>query len=116
MSFIQCKDENEVAALMNEKKFGFITEDYRVYDVIQFSDEAGITEVYPETLSSLIDLQHHIEMLMSHRNEMPFTELVLAAQGLQDCFRKAVESIHYKPLKRAGENHENRRSNNITQI
>lgn len=99
MSFIQCKDEKEVEAKLEEIGFkGFITEDHRIYDKVDFSDDACFYDLDRDTLLALYELQTSIEMVMGGMHEMPFQDVVKDAQMLHDNFQKTLQQIKFKPL------------------
>lgn len=100
MSFIQCKNENEVEEKLKTVKAGFVTEDFRIYDEINFSDDCSYYELNAEVIMALYDLQSSIQMVIGGMHEMPFQNVVRDAQMLDTSFKKALELIKFKPLKR----------------
>lgn len=104
MSFVQCKDDKEVDLAIEQRKnpHCFVTEDFRVYDTMGFSDGELYYELPPNTLIALMNLQDGIEFMSGHCGgyEMGFDNLVRHAKDLEETWRKALEQIKFKPLVR----------------
>lgn len=103
MSFIQCKDRNDVEKFLhtNKIKAAFITEDHRIYTEMELSDDGFYYELNAETTEALYDLQLVLEMSYDGMAENNFLTMVDAAQMLETAFKKIMKSLNYKPLKRA---------------
>lgn len=101
MSFIQCKDRDEVEDKLEKLNFkGFVTEDHRIYDKVEFSDDAMYYLLDEATLIALYDLQTSIEMVTEGGHEMPFSQVIEDAKMLDESFKKALAAIKFKPLTR----------------
>lgn len=100
MSFIQCKNETEVEKTLQNLKHGFVTEDHRIYNEIQMSDDAAYWELSASTLMTLFDLQTSLEMFSDNGHEMSFLEVEKDAKTLRETFEKTLEAVKFKPLKR----------------
>lgn len=98
MAYIQCKNSAEA-----EKKVeigGFVSDDFRIYDKIDFWDDACIIEMPAETVRYLLDLQGYLEMVNDEGHEMSFGQIVENAKGLEKAFKKAMSAIRFAPLKK----------------
>lgn len=100
MSYIQCKDSSEVEKHLEKLKTGFVTEDNRIYSSIELSDDVCSYELDSETVTHLYDLQTNIEIMLDEMHEMSFVAIAKDAQLLVDSFKKALESIKFKPIVR----------------
>lgn len=101
MSFIQCKDEKELEAVLAQKKQGFVSDDHRIYDKITFADDQCYYELDAEMLLALHDLQVNIEFSSDERSaEMAFTTLERDAKALTDSFKKVQALLGEKRLKK----------------
>jgi len=100
MSFIQCKSEDDVEIQMQKLKLkhGFVTEDHRIYTEILLSDDACYMFVNSETFMHLYNLQEMLEQLHCGLRECPFTEIENRSKELTAYFKKAMQSIKYRPL------------------
>ena len=101
MSFIQCRDADEAEKTMNEVKAGFVSPDHRIYQEIEFWDDASVWHIPASTILALHNLQTQIEHMKDGYLEVSFAEVVEHAKELQDAFNKAVEAVGYKPLRLA---------------
>lgn len=91
MSFIQCKDEKEVDKLIEEDpKPRFVSPDHRIYDTIDFADEIGVHEIKAEEFKQIWELWGHIEMVRAKGFELPFDDLVEAANGFVLAFKECI--------------------------
>lgn len=96
MSFIQCKDRAEVERVSQDKKHCFVTEDFRVYDSIEYADDAMFHQLDPEEIDALLRLRDELAMVSDPMHEMAFQDVVACAEGLQEAFKKASELVKYK--------------------
>jgi len=81
-------------------KQAFITSDHRIYEEIEFYDEVCQFFLSAKTVRILYDLQSQLEMMTDGRHECPFTRIAEDAKELEDCFKKALKQIKFKPLRR----------------
>ena len=96
MSFIQCKDQDE--AERKVKTGAFVSHDFRLYDSIEFWDDACVIEFDAETVRKLLDFQCYLEMINSGHHECPFTQILDDAKELNKSFRAAMKAIKFKPI------------------
>lgn len=95
MSFIQCKHRAEAEKVAESKPFCFISEDHRVYDEIEFSDDALFHTFDGKTANALMQIQAHLEMMECPSHEGNFDSLIRAAEDLRDIFRQAVKDLGF---------------------
>lgn len=99
MSYVQCT-EKELEKQMIKLGAGFVSPDHRIYETIEFFDDAATWEVDAKTFLALADLQNHIEMCADGMNEMPFQDVEDRAKDLREAFDRALAAVKFKPLKR----------------
>jgi aspartate aminotransferase-like enzyme len=101
MSFIECADMDDAEKIASEKKACFVSpDDFRIYDSIEFWDDASIMEIPAKTLLHLYNLQVSIQANLELRDEMGFNNVVERAQELNAAFNKVLEAIKFSPIKR----------------
>lgn len=99
MSFIQCKNRDEVEKEIDKKAFRFVSEDHRVYETIEFSDDACWRRIDGEILGVLLELQDTLEFMNQNVFECSFTKIADDAKELKESFLKAMEIIKFKKTK-----------------
>lgn len=88
MSFIQCKDRKEVEEKLETIPVAFVTEDHRIYDKIELSDENCFNELDPKVLEALMSLKHNIEFCSEGFMETALDELEHHAKEIRTAFLK----------------------------
>ena len=101
VSFIQCRDSDEAEKTMNDLKAGFVSEDHRIYQEIEFWDDCSVWYIPAPTLLALHNLQTQIEQMKDGFLETSFDEIVDHAKELQDAFQKAVKAVGFKPIRKS---------------
>lgn len=96
MSFIQCQDRDEVEKVLKGRP-AFVSPDFRIYDKIEFWDDAASEELDPAKIEAARDIIHHIEMLKEPLHEMNFLGLVKAAKDFERVFKKSLKTLGIKP-------------------
>lgn len=100
MSFVQCKDQKEQEAYAEKHSPCFMTEDFRVYKTIRFSDDDSFFEIDTDTMMALTDLHGTLEFATDKALETSFDDLVKVAQMLKDQYHKTLKAIRFKPAQR----------------
>ena len=95
MSYIQCKDRNEVEKVLKGRN-AFVTEDFRIYDKIELWDNACATDLCPDQTEALLALKQNIEMIGEDGFEMSFTQLAKAAKYAEDAYSKVAQILKRK--------------------
>lgn len=104
MNFIQCKDSNDCEKILGTMKAGFVSSDHRVYEEIEFWDDASSWYIPAKTILALYNLQTTIEHLTEGDYELFMGDLKSAAKELDDAFKKAIEEIRFQPIKLSRKN------------
>lgn len=99
MSYVQCKDQDEVEVILGKSGSGFITEDHRIYDKIHLADDALIYTFDAKTVLELMNLQTEIRML-GESGERSFLELEEHAKSLTATFKKVQKLIQTSPIEK----------------
>lgn len=100
MSFIQCKDRDECEDKVG-KSGGFVTNDHRIYDEIEFWDDDCCYEFSPGTALALYNLQCEIERMGEDLgSEMSFNSVVQYATDLRKAYRGVLKQLKIKPLRK----------------
>lgn len=98
--FIQCKNIDELEAIMKTLKTGFVTSDLRIYREIEMSDDACFYQLDAATVHALHDLQSSLEMVDDGSLETSFNDLVEEAKMLQSAYEKLKACLKFKPILR----------------
>lgn len=96
MSFIQCKNMDEVEEAMGKRKHGFVTEDFRIYDDITLTDDACFYKLDSEIIMALYNLKANLEMIGEDGFENGFMELEQSAKLATDAYRECMKVLSKK--------------------
>ena len=100
MAFVQCKDGKEQEAYAEEHSPCFMSEDFRVYKTIRFSDDDSFWEIDADTMKALTDLHGTLMYATAEGLETSFTDLVTVAQDLKDTYLKTMEVLKINPVRK----------------
>lgn len=98
MDFYQCENARDCEKYLDIKKAAFVSNDFRVYEEIEFWDEHSIWHIPAKTILALYNMQSQIELMTDEGQEQAFDQVLRTAKELEDAFKEVLKEVGYAPI------------------